>query len=158
MKEAAQLRNVCSELADAVSIAPFPLLDRIIPSHQLPGWLESFPSANIETLDVSGQLIGKDRIRHLNNALPYLTTITTLDLTDATVGVWQIALILPRLSALTTLNLGGTDMANHEVAYLVPALSYLTQLTVLNISDNWLTTAAEAAIRAAIPAGCRVMF
>ena len=46
MEEAAKVRLVCREFEDAVSIAPFRKLDRVIEPPCLPGWLESFPNAS----------------------------------------------------------------------------------------------------------------
>ena len=86
MEEAAEVRLVCREFEDAVSIAPFRMLDRVIEPHRLPGWLASFPNADVREVLLINKKIGPGGAQALAAALPSLTALTALHLDFTDIG------------------------------------------------------------------------
>jgi len=207
MEEAAQLRCICSEFVDAVSIAPFEMLTKI-PS---PDWLESFPNARIKTLYLDQMFIFDTDASAIVAALPSLPTLIMVWMCDNYMEdgafasmifaalpslpalrhlifmhnstgnddfAYALADALPSLKALTLLNVSQNYMnddgiaddgiADDGIAALAAKLPSLTPLTAvlhslavltdLHLANNSIRAAGKAAIRAAAPPGCKVIF
>jgi len=150
MEETAQLRCICSEFVDAVSIAPFKKLRNIIPSLY---WCECFPNANVKTLHVYRRDMYVEDAAALAVALPSLKMLTALYL-EATfigaAGATLLAATLPNLSALTDLELSSNNIGDAGATALAGALVSLPALTALDLCDNKIGDAGATALAGAL--------
>ena len=154
LKERVVFRSVCIEAEHAVSIAPFPTLRRLLRPHQLPGFLASFPTAKVTTLDLNGNYIDDAGTIALAAALPSLPMLTTLYLSLNSIGdagTIALAAALPSLTALTKLVLCGNYIGDAGTKALAAALPSLTALTTLYLGSNSIGDDGATALAGALP-------
>jgi hypothetical protein len=75
MKEACELRLVCREFEDAISITPFRKLTQLIRPHRLPAWQACFPNAEVWEVLLSRQNLGSSETRDLAAIIPSMLSI-----------------------------------------------------------------------------------
>jgi Ran GTPase-activating protein (RanGAP) involved in mRNA processing and transport len=157
IKEAAQLRCVCSEFVDAISIAPFERLPHIIPT-RFPDWLESFPNARIGKLNFSVNKIDSAGIAALAAVLPSFTALRILNLGNNVISDVDTCILAPALPAtLTHLYLyknshdDNIGIGTAGAAAIAAVLPRLNSLTVLNLMCNMIGDASMHAIVAVLP-------
>lgn len=173
MEEATGLRAVCREMADAVSIAPFPVLRRVIRPSRLDGWRASFPNASVRTLTLEDPaLVGKEpesifessevpfgllRQRtavELAASLPFLKTLQVLEYNTVKMerdDALALFTALPHVSALQTLSLSQCSIDDAGAIALAAVLPSLTELSELNLAWNGLADEGLIALAAALP-------